>query len=250
MADEKFKLPRSSYEEVVKIIKAYGHFQEPANLEQVSKLVGIATNNISANSAFLMQTEILDPGSKKQLTEKGRELARALEHEMPNEIREGWRKVVSECSFLTNLVSSVRIRKAMDESTLLSHIAYSAGEAKKPYVMTGARTVVDILRGAEVLQESEGKFVEGSGASTELKLTNQKQSGEPSPAEFAQPRFPVATTSFPVGDSASSASICINIEVNVSCKFEELSDLGEKLKHVIHSLREPQSSDESPDSND
>jgi len=41
MADDKFKLPLSSYEELTKIIKSYGHFNAPAGLEEVRKFIGM-----------------------------------------------------------------------------------------------------------------------------------------------------------------------------------------------------------------
>lgn len=41
MADDKFKLPSSSYEELAKIIKFYRQFSVPAGLDEVSKLIGM-----------------------------------------------------------------------------------------------------------------------------------------------------------------------------------------------------------------
>ena len=38
MSDDKFKLPSSSYDELVKFIKAYGHVTEPTELSEISKL--------------------------------------------------------------------------------------------------------------------------------------------------------------------------------------------------------------------
>lgn len=35
--DDVFKLPQSSYEEITKIIKAYGHLTAEAGLEEVSR---------------------------------------------------------------------------------------------------------------------------------------------------------------------------------------------------------------------
>ena len=107
MAEEKFKLPRSSYDELVKIIKAYGEFPEPVGLDRVSKLAAMNRTGISANSAFLVQVDLLEPGQKKGLSPKGRELAQALEHEMPDEIRRGWQSVVRDSIFLSNLIASI-----------------------------------------------------------------------------------------------------------------------------------------------
>ena len=159
MPAEKFKLPASSYEELTKIIKAYSPFSEPAELGEVSKFIGIDSTVISRNVGFLLELAILNPGQKKCLSSIGRELAQSLEHEMPDEIRSNWREVVKETDFLAKLITAIRIRNGMDEATLQSHIAFSAGQPKKPQFMTGARTVIDILRAAELIKEKDGKVV-------------------------------------------------------------------------------------------
>lgn len=233
MSDEKFKLPRSSYDELVKIIKTYGQFQEPKSLGEVSKLVGMNDTKISANNAFLLQVEILEPGKKKAISPKGRSLAQALEHEMPDQIRDAWYKVVEESKFLQNLVASVRIRKGMDDTTLQSHIAYSAGEAKKSPVMTGARAVIDILRAADAIKEEDGKLVVVQHDTT--------KAIEPKGQEVNTPQI---TAREPQVETQQAASIdishvpgvTINIEVRVDCKVSDLDDLGEKLKSIIDSL--------------
>jgi hypothetical protein len=142
MADDKFKLPQSSYEELTKIIKAYGHFDEPAELTAVSRLVSLHTTIISRNAGFLVAVGVLEGGSKKTATVIGRELAHALEHEMPDEIRGSWQKIVTENEFLSKILAAIRIRNGMDHQTLESHVAYSA-EPKKPQFMT-ARNIIDI----------------------------------------------------------------------------------------------------------
>ncbi|MCE9528680.1 MAG: hypothetical protein K8R36_21755 [Planctomycetales bacterium] len=241
MSDEKFKLPRSSYEEVVKIIKTYGQFDEPKSLDDVSKLVGMNPANISSNNAFLTQIEVIESGQKKLATAKGRDLARALEHEMPNEIRKSWRRVVSECPFLQNLVSAIKIRKGMDEGTLVSHIAYSAGEPKKAYVMTGARAVVDILRAAEVIMEIDGKFVvnradvvdEGEiGMTHDVQVDVLPRKGQPARTVVAD-----ILPAQQIGDGSSAAFI-IRVDVKVTCQFSELDELGSKLVNLLKTVKE------------
>lgn len=131
MPAEKFKLPTSSYEELTKIIKGYGHLERPANLDEVSRVTGIGTTVISGNAGFLLELNILEPGAKKAITSNGRSLAHALEHEMPDEMRSCWQTVVLGNDFMSKLVTAIKIRNGMDENTLLSHIAYSAGQPKK-----------------------------------------------------------------------------------------------------------------------
>ena len=77
MAEDKFKLPRSSYEEICKIIKAYGRLSQPASLDEVAKLCAMNRTAISANNAFLANIEVIEGGQKKSATQKGRDLAQA-----------------------------------------------------------------------------------------------------------------------------------------------------------------------------
>ena len=138
MAEDKFKLPGSSYQELVKIIRAYLPFSSPASLDEVSKAVGIHTTIISRNNGFLIGFGVLEGGQKKLLTEKGRDLARALDFDMPEDIESQWRSLAIESEFVSKILTAVRIRGGMDQSTLQSHIAYSAGQPKAQHVLTGS----------------------------------------------------------------------------------------------------------------
>ena len=77
----------SSYEELTKVIKAYGHFSEPQPLDEISKFIGLHPTLISKNVGFLTGVGILEGGARKVPTNYGRKLAHALEHIMPDDIR-------------------------------------------------------------------------------------------------------------------------------------------------------------------
>lgn len=237
MPEEKFKLPRSSYEELSKIVKAYGHFEEAASLDEVSKFIGIQNTVISGNSGFLLEVEILQPGAKKVLTSSGRELARALEHEMPDEIRTWWRRIVMESEFMSKLVSAVKIRKGMDETTLQSHIAYSAGQPKKPQVMTGARTVVDILRAAELIAEQDGKF---TVLESNLSVPGFDKHDVSTPAvQAVQSPAPVVQQGVSSEDvPGRRPNVNINIEIKICCDAGALDTLGNQLRSLIAELQD------------
>ncbi len=91
MPDERFRLPGSSYGELVKVIRAYGTLSGAASLDEVSKLAAMHPTQISRNNGFLVAIGILEGGKNKVITSKGQDLARALDHEMPDEIRNHWR---------------------------------------------------------------------------------------------------------------------------------------------------------------
>lgn len=238
MAGEKFKLPASSYEELTKIIKAYGPFDAPSDLSQVSKLIGIDATVISRNVGFLLELAILEPGKKKSLTTVGRNLSQALEHEMPDEIRQNWREIVNETEFLSKLITAIKIRNGMDESTLQSHIAFSAGQPKKPQFMTGARTVVDILRASELIREQDGKIVvakiEDGDSVTRNSASVDSYASRPTRSNPDS----LASAPTPIIERVDSgrAQINININITVNCSTADLDTLGEKLNSVIEDI--------------
>lgn len=234
MSDDKFKLPLSSYDELVKFIKAYSHVTKPTELGEISKLTGVATPNISRNVGFFVATGILEGGKMKMPTQAGRQLGHALEHEMPDEIRKSWQDIVEENEFLTKLLTAVRIRNGMDSQTLEAHIAYSAGQPKKPQFMTGARTVIDILKAAELIVEVDGKFLlkdpsevpEAHADSPSKKVALL----EPQPLPTQQQRTPI---SFPV---ESHQGVQITIQININCTPDDVIGLGTQVKAMIQEI--------------
>ncbi len=244
MPDEKFKLPQSSYEELTKIVKAYGHFEEPVELTEVSRFISLHPTVISRNAGFLAAVGILQSGAKKSPTPSGRELAHALEHTMPDEIQRWWRKIVDDNEFLSKVVAAIRIRNGMDQQTLEAHVAYSAGQPKRPQFMTGARTVIDILKAADVIRESEGKYVSDAptvavepvglsavGTAAGVATVVGRAVGVSVPGiRERQPRITVA----PRREVATQQ---ININVNITCTPADLDGLGEKLREVIRQLQ-------------
>jgi len=174
MADAGFPLPISSYKELIKIIQGYGKFGVEASLADVAKLTAINETVVSANNKFLVAIGIVKGGKKKTITPIGVELANALQHEMVEETAIKWRAIVAATDFLEKVVASVRIRKGMDESSLESHVAYSAGQPKTPAVATGAGTVVDILKAAQLLKDEGGNLIASLPEAPSIPETVQK----------------------------------------------------------------------------
>ena len=244
MEDDKFKLPGSSYEELTKIVKSYGQFTVPAGLDEVSKLIGMDKTVISRNAGFLIEMNILESGQKKSLTSLGKDIAQALEHEMPEEIRKGWQHIVEKSDFSTKLISAIKIRNGMDENTLQSHIAYSAGQPKKPQFMTGAKTLIDILRASELVKENDGKYVvvkpvEVAEPSQPHQMTTSIEAATTNPNQISAP---VVVSSSVV--EKSGAEMKININVSVECTVEELDGLGEKIRNIIKQVNTEETDEE------
>lgn len=238
MTQEKFKLPRSSYEELLKIITAYGTRAKPASLDDIHAASGVGRSVVSDNNKFLSAVEIIEGGNKKIATEqKGKKLSSALDHEIPEDISNAWRTIVEESDFLNKMVQAVRIRKGMEISSLGAHIAYSAGEPKSPKVMTGARTVIDILLNSGLVKEDNDRIIPAKIRTAEIAPTAEEK--------YVPSVDKVLTTKV-----FTSPAFSLNIEVRIDAKPSDLDDgLGEQLKTLIKTLSssvpEGEKSDES-----
>lgn len=232
MTEDRVKLPRSSYEELCKIIKAYGRSTQPASLDAVSKLCAMGKTVISANNAFLANIGIIEGGKAKIATPKGAALAKALDHEIPDQIEENWAQVVHENDFLNKMAVAVKIRKTMESSAFEAHIAYSAGEAKAAPVMTGARAVIDILRAAGVVREENGQLVAGepleSPAKEVIDASVERATVKP---VLSSEIGHLLTGALPTG-------LALTIQLRINAKPDELEGLGAKIRALLRDIQD------------
>lgn len=204
--------------------------------------------NVSRNNGFLMLLGIINSGKKKGPTEIGMRLGQALEFEVEDHVSEIWRAICEENDFLRNLVSSVRIRKGMELNALRAHVAYSAGQSKSASVLTGAGTVIEILKAANLISEKDGKYV-----ATDLGSVTEK-------SEFRSPGLepPSSTTSTgtqpAIGTSSNVASIQtgsgIAVSIQISCKPDDLDGLGAKIRQLIKDIQSREDPNKSPENED
>lgn len=242
MPEERFRLPESSYDELAKIIKAYGTLSAEAAPPEVSKIATMHHTMVSRNNAFLVAIGVLEGGKKKIITDRGRKLALALEHGMADEVTAGWRDIVLANEFLQRLLTAVRIRKGMDASTLKAHVAYSAGQPKKPGTMTGAGAVVDILKAAGLLKEEEGKLIAVFQEPLERKgdaIPPRQEGREQVISFFGHP----ATTR---GGSTPVAreGLAVSIQIQIQCSASEVEGLVPKLRALLNEISRPVAPDE------
>jgi hypothetical protein len=245
---EAFPLPGSSYKELIKIIQGYGTVGENVTPADVARVVSVHETIVSKNNKFLVATGIIQGGKKKTATSLGKELARALHHDMKEEIVAKWRAVVDANDFLQRVVAAVRIRKGMDESSLESHVAYSAGQPKTPAVATGAAAVVDILRAAEMLKEEGGNLV-ALAPEPIADISEETGSTSLSPSSSLAPSSRVIHASwFP---NIRSEGVLLNINVRIDCTAQDIEGLGLKIRKMIKELQQEESSSSArPDETD
>lgn len=233
MSEETFKLPGSSYEELCKIIQAYGKLTKPSTLEDVSQTVKIHSTNISRNSGFLFAVGIIEGGKTRSATNLGKKLALALEFDKSSEISLAWREIVKASEFLSKMLTAIRIRKTMDLATFQSHIAYSAGQSKNANIMAGARAIIEILKNAELIIEKDGQLIlsnisdEASDSfQNEIVISSQLKRNQ----ELGQTSIKVSKT------PDYSRNISINIQIRIDVKPEELDGLSAKVRKLFKEL--------------
>ncbi len=230
MAEETFRLPKSSYDELVKIILAYANSGQAANLDEVAQASAMDTTIISRNNAFLISVGIIEGGRAKGITGRGKSLAQALHYNVVEDIATSWREVVNANEFLQKMVAAVRIRGGMEDSALQSHIAYSAGESKSAGVMAGAGAIVQILKIAGVVKEQDGKLVAEpptTGVSFMKVAGDIKEPEKPGPS-------PVAGVSAELVPQTSNLGV--SIQIQIQCTAAEIPDLAPKLRAMLKEL--------------
>lgn len=222
MAENEFRLPGSPYEGLVSIIVAYGTRDEAAGPGDVSKLDAVHQSSVSRTNAFLAAIGILRGESQKVVTRQGRSLALALERRDKEEIRRNWREIISTNEFLQNVVAAVKLREGMLYSTVQAYIAHAAGQPRNKPVMTGAGTIIEILKVADLLREEDGEVVATVDEEFEEK-TATTSPDMPDPAEITV-------------TAETNGGTPLNIHLHVQCTPDEIEDLAPRLKALIREL--------------
>ena len=235
MAERQFRLPGSPYEELASIIVAYGTRDDASRTGDVGKLDSVHQSSVSRTNGFLTEIGVLQGETKKVITRRGRSLAIALARKDREGIRANWREVVSSTEFLQNVVSAVKLREGMLRPTVQAYIAHAAGQPRNNPVMTGAGTIVEILKTAGLLREEAGELVATFDEWPGPEEPPAPEEPEDTPEE--SPKEPPAEVSATVEAlPPAGATPAVTIHVQVRCTADEIEDLGPKLKALIAEL--------------
>lgn len=228
---ETFKLPVSSYEELLKLFQAYANAKEGValTLDQVSQTTGISRTIVSKNNGFMVQLGLITEGNKKASTEIGRSLGRAYASKVSYEVERIWKEIISENDFLNRMVSAVRIRNGMDRTNFINHIIYSSGLKDSKEAHTGAGAIIEILKSINVLNETDGKlvYIDDSVTEVEHRPDHEAESETKSQEGDAQNRISLLAT---------SPKNAITINININCVPADLDVLGDKIKQLLQQI--------------
>lgn len=226
---ETYKLPGSSYEEFVKIIKAYatGKIGIPMTLETVAQTAGMDKTIVSRNNGFLVQLSLISDGNKKSPTQEGLDLGRAYSLKMDEQVTRIWKTIIEKDEFLSRMLSAIKIRNGMEKSSFINHILYSSGSSNNNNTRAGASTIVEIYKVARLVEENDGKIIaldeENIGVDDFVyDVVNKDQNtGTNQSGKLAQ--------------VYSDNKIIINI--NIDAKVEDIDVLSDKLKKFIENIK-------------
>lgn len=226
MAEREFRLPGSSYEELVNIIVAYGTRDEAASPGDVSKLDSVHQSSVSRNNGFLTEIGVLQGETKKLITRRGRSLALALARKDQEDIRRNWRAITATNEFLQNVVAAVKLREGMLYPTVQAYVAHAAGQPRNKPVMTGTGAIVEILKIAGLLREEAGELV--ATFDGELDAVEDIVTEELSTGEKADPLLSATVE--------SSEGPAVKIHLHVQCTADDLEDLAPRLSALLREL--------------
>lgn len=230
---ETFKLPSSSYEELIKLFQAYANTKEGTalSLDEITQATGVPRTIVSKNNGFLVQVGLITEGNKKAATETGRALGRAYTSKITDEIERIWKEIISEVDFLSRMLSAVRIRNGMDRSSFINHIIYSSGLKDAKESRAGAGALIEIFKSVGVLSEVDGKLtvLDEPSSTTASEVPNV-------PAIEPMQSGPIATQAIPVSTISTGNSVVINI--NINCTPADIDGLGEKISQLLRKMTE------------
>ena len=228
---ENFKLPGSSYEELVKIIKAYssGKTGTPMSLDIVAQSTGMDKTVVSRNNAFLRQMGFISEGSQKAPTQEGIDLGRAYSLKMYEQIVRIWAQKIENDEFLSRMLSAVKIRNGMERTVFVNHILYSSGSSTNNNTRAGANTIIEILKAANLVVESDGKIIANEDATISSDILSYLDTASALPPTQNVISTPVYTTVTPKG-------VVVNININIDITLDQIDEATNKIELLIKNI--------------
>ena len=155
-----YKLPTSSYEELIKIIKAYGcgKVGVAVSLDDLVKSSGMSRTVISKNNGFLVQTGLITEGNKKSPTEICKKLANSYVMNLKEQTIMLWRELIEKDEFVQRMTSMVGIKNRISKTEFINHIVFSANCGNGPGYKAGAAALVEIMKLINSINENDGEI--------------------------------------------------------------------------------------------
>ena len=158
-----YKLPVSSYDELIKIIKVYGSGKVgvPVSLDDLVKSSGMSKTIISKNNGFLVQLGIVSEGNKKAPSDICKKLANAYSMNLQEQIVNIWREIINQDEFITKMISVIGIKGKLPKNDYINHIVFSSNCGSGAGYKAGAAAIIEILKIINAVCEYDGNIMVG-----------------------------------------------------------------------------------------
>ena len=238
MEDVSFQLPVTGYDVITRIIKGYLHAgadKDTVSVSSVANTTAMHRPNISANNKFLLAMGIIEKSGKGyKLSPEGVNLAKILDFygDDADEVQDAWRVLVEKNEFLQRVTSAVKVRGSMDVDAFARHIALTSGAPNKRHYLTGARTVIKILRLAGKIEEEEdGTLTAVSESSFQAESSTTEKIGQQVSLPSARK---VATKSLHL--SSLPLPVTIMVHISSDTTDQQVEEIAQKIHLLIEKL--------------
>ncbi|CCG57824.1 hypothetical protein WESB_2362 [Brachyspira pilosicoli WesB] len=177
-----FKLPASSYEQLIKIISVYAISNKYLTTAEVSDKINAYKGNIDKNIPFLTIIGILekDPENKNKykITNIGNSLYRAIDGNLDDFVSEHWRTIIIKNDFLNELSKDLEINKRYYRQRLIDYIIYKADAKVHGFSKAGASAIIDIIIKSNIAIEKDGNIIVFNPEFSKAKILQDKVNAE------------------------------------------------------------------------
>ncbi len=232
-----FGLPESPYDTIKSILRAMsklGGAGTQVTNQQVAETAGISSRVVSGNNRFLLSTGIISrTGSSFSLTDKGVQLALAIDYSDLEESSRAWRSIASDNDFLKKILGAVDIRGGMTPAEFTQYIARTAGAPNEPDFIRGAKAVSDILIECGLVKEAEsGKLV----VTPEYRRIG---TGAPSIEESAVEQTTEGSLVTPRQGTLLGMTIVVNVSATVTSETtaKDIENIASRIKELKEKLQ-------------
>ena len=215
-------VPPGSIEDLEMIMAAYARSDSPSTRDDVARFSNVSADTVSRCTKFLEGVGLIEGGRNKKPTALGKSMGLAVTHSQADEVVRFWRKAIQNSSFLTDLLTYVRLQGGKESDDLANQVLYQGQISNNQYSRRGARTVVDLLVKSGFLEEQDGKLQMASDPVRETPPAQEaEERSKPNSVESATP----APTTTPVMRVAqASPQVGATIAINIELQLPETSD--------------------------
>ena len=236
MATEVMDLPRSGYKILRLIIIGYlhqgGSERKPASYDEVSKASSVSPTMVSGNNKALAALGILEKSGQRRgyrLTEDGYELARALEFEESELTRRSLTPLLAGNPKIGQALNALRTRGGMSVEDFAKHLLIVVGASNTRVNMTGARTIIEMLATAGLLEQADDQL-------TAIRPDHEEASSETTVVQDENDEEEEAARGDEVPERGQRVPFAIRIEISLNSDDliddERFAAISERLTHL------------------